>query len=297
MASRSQRKLWRALGRRKGRAEHGLFLAEGPRLLEELLESPLSVVSVLHTEEALRDARVQAAAARAAGSGVEVMELGEREFGEFADTATPQGVLAVARIPEPDWPDVGSARILLLDGVQDPGNLGTLVRTAEALGLGGVVCLPGTVDPWNPKAVRAAAGSAFRVPLLYRARGEALDRIGALGAALWAADPTGEPFSRGDRAPTRLALALGNEARGVSGPVLEAADRRVSVPMAGRVESLNVAVAGAILMDRTFEAPAGGGESNGRVGPAGPGDSAGGSGLAGEGAPSPEGPAREREGR
>lgn len=257
MASRSQRKLWRALARRKGRREHGLFLAEGPRLLAELLDSPLVVVHLLHTARAARDPEVRAAVERAAAAGAEVVELGEGEFAGFADTETPQGVLAVVRIPEPGWPAVRGGRILLLDGLQDPGNLGTLVRTAEALGLAGVVCLPGTVDPWNPKAVRAGAGSGFRVPILYRPAEEALARIREAGAALWAADPGGGPFRRGDPAPGRLALALGNEARGVSEPVLEAADRRVSVPMAGRVESLNVAVAGAILMDRTFEAPPG----------------------------------------
>ena len=101
-----------------------------------------------------------------ARSGVEVREASARALAELADTVTPQGVLAVARIPDRDWHDLDLARILLLDAVQDPGNLGTLVRTAEAMAMGGVVCLTGTVDPWSAKAVRAAAGSSLRLPLL-----------------------------------------------------------------------------------------------------------------------------------
>ena len=184
--------------------------------------------------------------------GAKVEEVPARDLADLADTVTPQGVLSMARIPSADWTVASRGRILVLDAVQDPGNLGTLVRTAEALGLEAVVALRGTVDPWNPKAVRAAAGSAFRVPILAAEWEEANDRFRREDVVVWAADGAGAPFRRGDVAPRRLALVLGNEARGVSAPVLRAASRSVSVPMAGRVESLNVAVAGAILLDRLF---------------------------------------------
>lgn len=254
MASRSQRKLWRALRRRKGRERHGLYLVEGPNAVSELLDAGAGIEDLLHTSEARTDPDVRLLLERAERDGIPVLALPEGEFAELADTVTPRGILAVARIPRWGWQDLRSPRILVLDAVQDPGNLGTLVRTAEALGLGGLVCLAGTVEPWNPKVVRAAAGCTVRVPILRAEWPEAAARLRERGARIWAADAGGRPFERDDDAPERLALVLGNEASGVSAPVLAEADRTVSVPMAGRVESLNVAVAGAILMDRIFAA-------------------------------------------
>lgn len=252
MASRSRRKLWRSLRRRKGRAEHGLFLAEGPRVVSDLLDSPLRTETLIVARSAAREGALAELARRAAAAGVPVETLPDAELEALADTASPQGVMAVGRIPERAWPEREPRRILVLDAVGDPGNVGTLIRTAEAAGAEAVVCLPGTADPWSPKVVRAAAGSAFRIPVLGLGWEAARARIREAGLALWAADPAGEPFFRGEVAPGRLALALGNEAHGISPAVLEAADRRISIPMAGRAESLNVAAAGAILMDRTL---------------------------------------------
>lgn len=254
MPSRTETKLWRSLHRRKGREESGRFLAEGPILLEELLDSGLTPEHVLYeaAPDAPGGAGLDGLLARARDAGARVEAVGEDEIASLADTVTPQGVLAMARIPAADWTGVGVGRVLVLDAVQDPGNLGTLVRTAEALALGAVVTLPGTVDPWNPKAVRAAAGSSFRVPILAAAWEEARGRFAEEDVVVWAAEGAGTPFRRGDVAPARLALVLGNEGRGVSDAVVADAARRVSVPMAGRVESLNVAVAGAVLMDRLF---------------------------------------------
>lgn len=263
MPSRSQRKVWRSLLRRKGREEHGLFLAEGPRVVADLLGSGVRTEALLLGPSASADPGSAELARAAAAAGVAVEEVEAAELEALSDTVTPQGVLAVARIPERPWPPEERSRILVLDAVQDPGNVGTLIRTAEAVGAGAVVCLRGTADPWSPKVVRAAAGSSFRVAVASAAWEEARARIRAAGAAIWATDLAGAPFFRGDVAPARLALVLGNEARGVSPEVLSEADRRISIPMAGRVESLNVAVAGAILMDRVL---GGGGIGEGTVG-------------------------------
>ncbi|MFB6241091.1 MAG: TrmH family RNA methyltransferase, partial [Gemmatimonadota bacterium] len=184
--------------------------------------------------------------------GAEVREVDAGTLEEFADTVTPQGVLAAARIPAREPEELPDGGLLVLDAVQDPGNLGTLLRTAEAMGLAGVISLPGTVDPWNPKALRAAAGSTFRVPVFDADWEEARDRLRERDVEVWAADPLGEPVYGGGAAPERLALVLGNEGSGVSRAVLEDAHRRVRVPTAGSVESLNVAVAGALLVDRIF---------------------------------------------
>jgi TrmH family RNA methyltransferase len=252
MPSRSQLKRWRALGRRKGREEHGLALAEGPRLLEELLDSGVPVCHVLHTEEAGRDPATAALLDRAREAGVACERVEPRDLEALADTVTPQGTVAVFEIAARSWADLPARDVLVLDGVQDPGNFGTLLRTAEGLGVAGVVAVEGTVDPWNPKAVRASAGSIFRVPVVRASRAEAAERLAAGGWSVWAADAEGRPFRRGDPLPDRVALVLGNEGRGVSAELRAAAERRVAIATSADVESLNVAVAAAILMDRIF---------------------------------------------
>lgn len=257
MPSRSEAKILRALGRRKGREEHGLLLVEGPRLLRELLDSPAEGSRVYYTEDFAGDELLS----RCRAAGMESELVGRGELEEFADTVTPQGILAVARVPRAGWEDLPADGLLVFDGVQDPGNLGTLVRTAEAMGMKGAVCLPGTVDPWSPKVTRAAAGSTFRVPVVQAEWEEAASRLAERETEVWAADVLGEPVWRGEGRPSRLAVVLGNEGRGVSEEVLGRSSRRVRVPIAGRVDSLNVAVAGALLIDRIFGAAGPGGAS------------------------------------
>jgi TrmH family RNA methyltransferase len=250
MPSRSERKLWRSLRRRKGREASGLFLAEGPRLLAELLAGAVVVERVLVAPEAYDAGEIRASieAARARGWSIEEVELDEVR--ELADTVTPQPVLAIARIPPWGWQDIGVSSVLVLDGIQDPGNVGTLLRTGAALGIGGALCLPGTVDPWSPKAARASAGAGLHVPVLRTSWDETREQLRTRELPLWAADPEGEPLSREDPVPAAVALALGSESHGLSTDAGAAADRRISIGMPGPVESLNVAAAGAILLDR-----------------------------------------------
>lgn len=254
MPSRAEAKRWRSLKRRKGRAEHGLFLAEGPRLLEELLGAPVALRHVLYTAGAAEEPSTAALLARTREAGVPCEEVSADELETFADTVTPQGVLGVAEIPRWSWSDLPEGDLVVLDAVQDPGNAGTVLRTAEALGVAGAVALKGTVDLWNPKVVRASAGSVFRLPVLDAEWPEVEPRLRAAGIRVWAADGDGEPVARGVEPPPRVALVLGNEGGGVRGEILEGADRRAAVPIPGPVESLNVSVAAAILMDRIFSA-------------------------------------------
>jgi TrmH family RNA methyltransferase len=181
---------------------------------------------------------------------VAVHQRGARELAALADTETPQGILAVAPIPFAGLDalrvDAEPAVIVVLDAVQDPGNFGTLARTAEALGAAGVVALPGTVDAWNPKSVRAAMGSTFRLPVV-PADWEALSPwLSSRGFITLAAAAGGEPLPQ--PRPARAALVLGNEGAGVSEDTRARADRVVGIPIRGRAESLNVAAAGAILL-------------------------------------------------
>lgn len=223
-------------------------------MVEELLGSGVGVRQVLYAPAAREDPASSALVERCREEGVPTEEVGGDELAEFADTVTPRGVLAVGQIPGRGWSDLGEGDLMVFDAVQDPGNLGTLLRTAEALGVVGALSLPGTVDTWNPKVVRASAGSVFRVPVLSVDWPEARSRLGEREVPVWAADPEGEPVGRELAVPPRVALVLGNEGSGVSQAVLADASRRVAVSVRGRVESLNVAVAGALLMDRIFSA-------------------------------------------
>lgn len=250
MPSRSERKLWRSLGRRKGRDVSGLFLAEGPRLLEELLRAGLPVEAVLHAPEAVEEPAVRGLLQRARAAAIRVESVDQRTIEEIADAGTPQPVLAIAPIPEWTWEDVGPGPLVLLDGVQDPGNAGALTRTAAALGAAGIVSLEGSADPWGPKAVRASAGAVLRRPVFRADRVSAVAELARRRIPIWVADVSGTPLSRDAGPVDRVAIALGSETGGVSPELAAAAERSVSIGMGGGAESLNVAAAGAILLDR-----------------------------------------------
>jgi len=210
------------------------------------------VTLVLYTEDAVAEPDGRLLLARAVEAGISAELVSEAELRRHADTVTPQGWIATAPVPTWRWPDVDGPRLLVLDALRDPGNVGTLIRAAEAMGATGVVALAGTADPWSPKAVRAAAGSSIRLPILKAEWEDALARLRESRTSVWVAASDGEPVDRSGPAPGRVALILGNEGAGVSASIRETADRVVAIPMRGEVESLNAAVAGAILMDRIF---------------------------------------------
>jgi TrmH family RNA methyltransferase len=242
--------LARDLQRRKGRERRSLFLAEGARAVEELLRSAIPVRGVLATPQFLESARGAALRALIADSRITLEQVGERDLASAADTETPQGVVAVAETPEHQLSSIrlaGVARIVVLDGIQDPGNAGTIVRTAAALGARGVVALPGTVDLWNPKVVRGAMGAHFRCRLVHASQEELFAFLAAGSVTLWGAAAEGEVIGRA-QAPERLAVALGNEGAGLTAAVRAQCDALVSIRIEPAVESLNVAVAAGIIL-------------------------------------------------
>lgn len=248
--SRALRKRLRALTRRKERQSSGLLLAEGPRVVGDLLNAGGKVHDCLFTAEAARDPAIASLVDRLRASGARCAEVALPELMEFSDTVTPQGLLVVAAIPAVEWRDLRNPRLLVVDGVQDPGNLGTMIRTAEALGVGGVIILPGTVDPWAPKSVRAASGSSFRIPVLESGHEAAIEECERRDIPIWAAAADGDPLGRRAMRPERVALVVGNEGAGVSRRIRGAAQRIVAIEQVAEAESLNVAVAAAILLDR-----------------------------------------------
>ena len=241
----------RNLRRRRAREDTGVFVAEGVRAVEELLRSPLAVRGVLVAPQLDGAQRGAALRASLATHGVEVTEVSEREFASAADTESPQGVLAIADIPARTFPvpEAGAAlRIVVLDGVQDPGNVGAIVRTAAALGANATVALPGTVDLWNAKVVRSAMGAQFHHAAFSVTLDELVGWLRAHEVALWGADHRGDILARDEAPPARVALAMGNEGAGLTATTRTACARLVAIPISVAVESLNVAVATGILL-------------------------------------------------
>ena len=249
MLSRAQSKLIHALQQRKSRETKGLFLAEGVRVVEELLRSGIDLdFAIVSTslEDNDRGARLR----RALAERCAVHHTSDRDLNEQSATEQPQGVLVVARVPEVELnglrPQERSA-VLVIDGVQDPGNLGTLMRIADAFSATMVALLPGTVDPWNAKVVRASAGSAFHLPIVQTGVDSLSEWLRTHKFELWGADMEGADAGR-LTPPQRIALAVGNEGAGLSAELSNLVDRTVAIPISGRAESLNVAVAAGILM-------------------------------------------------
>ena len=242
--------LARDLQRRKARERQSLFVAEGVRAVEELLASPLEVVGALVTTETSAGERLAKVRAAIDDRRVAVTEVSERDFLSASDTETPQGVLAVAKIPERSLTSTTvaeRARVLVLDAIQDPGNVGTILRTAAAFDVNATVALPGTVDLWNAKVVRSAMGALFRHHALPASWNQLDEFLSANDVVLWGADVAGTRL--GDRgAPPRLAIAVGNEGSGLTSDARSRVAHTVSIPTASAVESLNVAVAAGILL-------------------------------------------------
>jgi len=246
--------LIRDLRLRRGRERRGLALAEGVRLVEEALAAGISIRCAAVSPHLEASARGGALKASLAARGVALTALEDRALAELADTDHPQGVIAVVEPPRWGWeqlrPDRGGA-VVALDAVQDPGNVGTILRTAQALGAAGVVALKGTAELHNPKVLRGSMGALFRLPAFSAPEEELLSWLAATGVDLWLAATDGVPADAlPPRSPARtpLCLVMGNEGAGVSPALSARARRRVAIPLAGRADSLNVAVAAGILL-------------------------------------------------
>jgi TrmH family RNA methyltransferase len=241
--------LARDLGRRKARERHALFVVEGVRATEELLRSPLDITGVLVAPQLLEAPRGLALHETLVQRGVTVETVTHRDFASAAGTESPQGVLAIAAVPARSLAalPLTDAPVLVLDGVQDPGNVGTILRTAAALGACATVALPGTVDLWNAKVVRSAVGAHFTHAAFDATWDELSAHLAATATSLWVTAADGTPVSDVAR-PPRVAIALGNEGAGVSAIVAAAASQRVGIPLGAHAESLNVAVATGILL-------------------------------------------------
>ncbi len=239
------------LKKRKARERERAFLIEGVRLCEEAVSSaPDNVEQLIFARDMLDNQRLAELKSLAESKNLTVQLTDRRALKGMCETETPQGVLGVARIPDRDrQAALSSGRTLvLLDRIRDPGNLGLILRTAEAAGAGGVFLLKGSVELYNPKVVRSTMGSIFRLPVFLDERPPKLiSELKSVSVPIVATSIDAPSFDEIDL-PTPRAFLLGNEAFGVDPALLESADHAVSIPMAGPVNSLNVAIAAAVLL-------------------------------------------------
>jgi RNA methyltransferase, TrmH family len=245
----------RKLRQRKHRQEQGLFLLEGLQLLTMALDAGLAPTRAFTCPQQFAGAQAPALMDRFARAGAELYQVTPAVMAALSDRDGPQGLLATFRRFSAQLADLrltGKELVVVLDRPQDPGNVGGLIRTADAVGATGVVILEPAVDLFDPKTVRASMGSVFNLPVVLTPDAAALDQLAGksitpTGASEHAAELGGEAWGE-----TALrggcALVLGNEARGHSPDVSPRLRRWVTLPMRGKAESLNVSIAGGVLM-------------------------------------------------
>lgn len=259
MLSKNRRQLIERLKTRKGRPRQGLVLVEGVRASAEALAAGADIRFVVRSPRLFDTEAGRTLASALTGwglqtDGADVTELTDVELVELSDTERPQGVLCICSEPSLDLAQLRlgtPATVLLLDGLQDPGNLGTLIRAAGAFGVDGVIVLDGSVDPWNPKAVRAAAGASFRTQIIRAVWAEARLWMEEHNIEILATDPSGDDV-RSFQTGGSWALAVGNEGAGLRPDIVAASTKRLAIPMPGNAESLNAGVAGSILLYSLF---------------------------------------------
>jgi RNA methyltransferase, TrmH family len=236
-----------------GRSAQDRVGIEGPHLLEEALRAGLRVRTIFVAQDSDR-ALEQLLGALPVPPETEILRLPAKLLHSALATETPQAIAALVEPFDWIWRDLleldngRKPLILILAGLQDPGNLGTILRSGEAFGATGVVSLPGTVSAWNPKAVRASAGSVFRVPLLAVSEQECIEKLHEAEVKILAtAVRAAEPAEKVDLA-CPVAFIIGNEGNGVADVLASKANERITIPCPGPVESLNAAVAASVLL-------------------------------------------------
>lgn len=241
-----------SLKEKKGRENTGLFLIEGVRFVEEALKAGAPVQQVLYASRLLDGDRGGALLQAVDAARIPAEEVSDKVLSFSSDTDNPQGIVAAVKIPKVGLGELQTEFLVVADGVQDPGNLGTIIRSALAAGTGGVICTQGTVDLYNPKTLRSTMGTVFTIPVVQGVSDvDLITWLKQRSIPLVAADISGaETYYRSKLVPP-FALVIGNEGRGVSEYLLSNASRTVMIPLSGDAESLNAAVAASIIL---FEA-------------------------------------------
>ncbi len=238
------------LKKSKERKEKRTFVIEGRKMFEEICRNPSKIVKAYFSDSYWKEQYNNRPMPQ-----IPYEIVADSVFDAMAETVTPQGVLAIVKMPEYSVEDMieKAGTLVLLENVRDPGNLGTIIRTAEAAGVAGVILSKESVDIYNPKVIRSTMGAVYRVPFVYAEDfNELLKTLKMQGVRLLAAHLKGQKtFDKADYSG-KVGILIGNEANGLSEEASDAAEEKVLIPMAGNVESLNAAVAAALLMYEAF---------------------------------------------
>lgn len=235
----------RRLQQKKYRDQEASFYLEGVRVVEEALATDL-VRSLFFSERLLTTPRGKGLLEQAQKLDIPRWECTEQVLSELTDTVNSQGVVAI--VHKPTWPMKTQGVLLVADEIQDPGNMGTLLRTAVGAGVSGLLVVDGSVDLYNPKVLRASMGAIFHLPHWFFSRDAALELLATSGSTLVVADLVDAKDYWDVAYPQNLAVVIGNEARGVHPEFRDRANLRVKIPLIGPVESLNASVAAGVLL-------------------------------------------------
>ena len=234
------------LTRKKYRGEEGLYMLEGIKPLEDALAMGIGIKNIFLCEGAESKCNFPENI---------TITLGKKLFQSISETQNSQGVIAVAEKKKYSQESFaaeaakGSGNVVVLDRLQDPGNIGTIIRTAEAAGYRGIVIVSGSGDVYAPKVVRAAAGSIFRMPIIYTKNGEqTVQMLRSLDKKIVTTCMNSDVYYDKVHLTKNIALVIGNEGQGVSEEIMNSSDIKIKIPMEGSIESLNAAVAAGILM-------------------------------------------------
>lgn len=239
MLSKSQISLLKSLQHKKERREHGLFLVEGYKSVIEFINSPYQVQAIYHT--ASFDPKVLKLSQK-----INLCEISVTDIEKISSLKTPQIIIALIKIPGGSVLDNAQLRqkfSIVLDGIQDPGNLGTIIRTADWFGINRIICSEDTVDAYNPKVVQASMGSLSRINVYYA---DLLTVLPQLGLPLFGAMLNGENIYHTDFGDEGL-IVMGNEGNGLSPEIERLINKSITIPNLGKAESLNVAIATALF--------------------------------------------------
>ncbi|MBE5802011.1 MAG: RNA methyltransferase [Clostridiales bacterium] len=237
----------RALQTAKERARQGAFLCDGEHMVTEALSVCPGRVRILFVDKDCVERF--AALLHKAPVDAQVYAVPESVMEAISQVKTPQGIAAVVALPESVPLDHQQGRLMLLENVQDPGNVGTILRTLDAAGFAGCILTPGCADPYAPKALRATMGSALRIPITFAdSAAQAVKTLNQRGYATIAASLDGQPFYEREALGESVCVLIGNEGQGLTPEAQAACSHRYKLPMRGGAESLNAGIAAAVMM-------------------------------------------------
>lgn len=241
----------KSLHRKRGRMKNNAFIIEGIKIINEAIENNYPLDKIIYTDQLLRNKEGEDFFNKLQ-DGYNLIYVSDNVFDEISDTENPQGILAIAQLVYRTVDELSLSKksfLLYLDELQDPGNMGTIIRTADAFNIDGIILSQGCVDPYNPKVVRATMGSIFRTPLYFASDGlDMLKDLREKGIKIYSTSLQGSiPIYDADY-NGGLVLVIGNESKGVREDIQCMSNILIKIPMPGKAESLNAGVAASIIM-------------------------------------------------